>query len=64
LKNKRADQVLPGSKGWDRAGRKVAQTIYTHMSKFKNNKIKNFFNITKTNKKKRGNANLAASLKH
>jgi hypothetical protein len=32
--NKRAEQVLPGGRG------QVAQLIYTHVSKWKNNKTK------------------------
>jgi hypothetical protein len=34
---KKAEQVLPGSRGWGAGG---AQTMYTHVSKYKNNKIK------------------------
>jgi hypothetical protein len=35
----RVEQVLPGSVGcW--GGREVAQTMYTHVSKCKNDKIK------------------------
>jgi hypothetical protein len=37
LENKRAEQVLPGSVC---VGGEVAQTMYTHVSKCKNNKIK------------------------
>jgi hypothetical protein len=44
LENKRAEQVLPESeKGWVRGeeqGVEVAQTMYTHMNKCKNNKNK------------------------
>jgi hypothetical protein len=36
LKNKRVEQVLPGSK---RGGWAVAQTMYPHVSKCKNGKI-------------------------
>jgi hypothetical protein len=36
LQNKRAEQVFPGSRG----GEEVAQIMYTHVSKCKNNKIK------------------------
>jgi hypothetical protein len=32
--NKRVEQVLPGSQGWER----VAQIMYTHVSKCKNDK--------------------------
>jgi hypothetical protein len=38
LENKRAEQVLPGSRVG--SGGEVAQTMYTHMSKCKNDKIK------------------------
>jgi hypothetical protein len=43
LENKRAEQILPGSKGrvdgWRReGGGKMAHTMYTHMNKCKNNK--------------------------
>jgi hypothetical protein len=39
LKNKRAEQVLPGSKGVGGGGQGgvVAQTMYRHMNKCKNN---------------------------
>jgi hypothetical protein len=36
---KRAEQVLSGIGGWD-CGGEVAQIIYTHVNKCKNNKIK------------------------
>jgi hypothetical protein len=37
---KRAEQVLPGNWGErGSAGKEVAQTMYTHVSKFKNDKI-------------------------
>jgi hypothetical protein len=39
LEKKRAEQVLPGSTGWG----VVAQTMYTHGSKYKNEKNKKFF---------------------
>jgi hypothetical protein len=39
--NKRAEQVLPrsGREGWGVRGGEAAQTMYTHVSKCKNNKI-------------------------
>jgi hypothetical protein len=37
--NKRTEQVLPGSRGMGRV--EVAQTMYTYVSKCKNNKNKN-----------------------
>jgi hypothetical protein len=41
---KRAEQVLTRSRGWrwglTEVGGEVAQTMYTHVSKCKNNKIK------------------------
>jgi hypothetical protein len=37
--NKRVEQVLP-RRVWGLAGGKVAQTMYTHVSKCKNDKIK------------------------
>jgi hypothetical protein len=41
LENKKVEQVLPGSReGWEGGGREVAQTIYIHVSKCTNNKIK------------------------
>jgi hypothetical protein len=45
-KKKRAEHVLPG-----RQGEEVAQTIYTHVSKCKNDKIKGERKINKTLKK-------------
>jgi hypothetical protein len=38
--NKRAEQVLPGSRGFTGCGGKVVQTMYTHVSKCKNYKKK------------------------
>jgi hypothetical protein len=39
--NKRVEQVLPGSRGRGcRRSGEVAQTMYTHVSKCKNDKIK------------------------
>jgi hypothetical protein len=41
--HKRAEQVLPGSQLWGWVGERsgeVAQTMYTHISKCKNDKIK------------------------
>jgi hypothetical protein len=43
LENKRVEQVLPGSGGGggeDRRWEEVAQTMYTHVSKYKNDKRK------------------------
>jgi hypothetical protein len=42
LENKRVEQVLPGSGGGRDAGRRqeVVQTMYTHVNKCKNDKIK------------------------
>jgi hypothetical protein len=37
LGNKRVEQILPGHGG---EGEEVAQVMYTHVSKCKNNKIK------------------------
>jgi hypothetical protein len=37
---KRAEQALPGTEGGGGAGVMVAQTMYTHMNKCKNNKKK------------------------
>jgi hypothetical protein len=40
--NNKAEQVLPRSGGWEGVGewREVVQTMYTHVSKCKNNKVK------------------------
>jgi hypothetical protein len=38
LEKKRAEQVLSGSRGLE-VGGEVAQTMYTHVSKYKNDKI-------------------------
>jgi hypothetical protein len=40
LENNRAKEVLPGNGGWRVGGCEVAQTMYMHVSKCKNNKIK------------------------
>jgi hypothetical protein len=50
LKNKKAEQVLPGSDGGWRGkelegrGEVAAQTMFIHMNKYKNNKKIRYFN--------------------